>query len=333
MALPVSRSPSPMSRRFQFNQKHFVRRKMAPVPRGKPKPMTAPVAVEVEAFSFEASRLTNIRRKSHLREPFPLPFVGRVVDGPAEEGTLSPGDRVVTIGDPFAGKLRLNSADLLPVPLGRESSELAYWLGAPRIALQILLQHVELAHDDWIVQSRPLSPIGLWVIRFAQMLRIRTINIVESEAEAVRVIAARGDVIVTSPSVSTFQLGAIFSRHLPSLAILWPTTPSLIQLQHCLPNSCHVVDVRRCSASGPNAWQETVVGKGILNSNLIGQSRIPTGHRFLDVLTAAAPLVKRPVDSALIVERRRLSDIIRSGSFHPNIESIVVVCRNDDRRF
>lgn len=68
--------------------------------------------------------------------------------------------------------------NVIVVPEGISDSSAAMFLVVPVTAYVMMLEELKLERDDWLVQNAAGSALGRWVIEFARVLGIRTINLV-----------------------------------------------------------------------------------------------------------------------------------------------------------
>ena len=131
--------------------------------------------------------------------------VGRVLDvGPGVQN-VKLGDRVLAPLSSFTWRERMViSADgLFTLPPDADPRQLAMLAINPPTAALLLSEYVNLKPNEWVVQNAANSGVGRWVIAFAKMRGLKTVNIVRRPELVPELEAIGGDlVVVDSPDVS-----------------------------------------------------------------------------------------------------------------------------------
>src|SRR5258708_1786464 len=131
--------------------------------------------------------------------------VGRVLDvGPGVQD-VKLGDRVLAPLSSFTWRERMViSADgLFALPPDADPRQLAMLAINPPTAALLLSEYVNLKPGEWVVQNAANSGVGRWVIAFANMRGLKTVNIVRRPELVPELEALGGDlVVVDSPDVS-----------------------------------------------------------------------------------------------------------------------------------
>jgi len=131
--------------------------------------------------------------------------VGRVLDvGPGVQD-VKLGDRVLAPLSSFTWRERMViSADgLFALPPDADPRQLAMLAINPPTAALLLSEYVNLKPGEWVVQNAANSGVGRWVIAFANMRGLKTVNIVRRPELVPELEAIGGDlVVVDSPDVS-----------------------------------------------------------------------------------------------------------------------------------
>jgi NADPH:quinone reductase-like Zn-dependent oxidoreductase len=115
------------------------------------------------------------------------------------------GDRVLAPLSSFTWRERmLISADgLFALPRDADPRQLSMLTINPPTAALLLSEYVNLKPGEWVVQNAANSGVGRWVIAFAKMRGLKTVNIVRRPELVAEIEAIGGDVaVVDSPDVS-----------------------------------------------------------------------------------------------------------------------------------
>jgi NADPH:quinone reductase-like Zn-dependent oxidoreductase len=96
------------------------------------------------------------------------------------------------------------SADgLFALPRDTDPRQLSMLAINPPTAALLLSEYVNLEPGEWVVQNAANSGVGRWVIAFAKMRGLKTVNIVRRPELVPELEAIGGDlVVVDSPDVS-----------------------------------------------------------------------------------------------------------------------------------
>jgi NADPH:quinone reductase-like Zn-dependent oxidoreductase len=115
------------------------------------------------------------------------------------------GDRVLAPPASFTWRERIvvSAGGLSALPAGADPRQLAMLGINPPTAALLLSEYVDLKPGDWVVQNAANSGVGRWVIAFAKMRGLKTVNIVRRPELVAELEAIGGDVVVVdSPDVS-----------------------------------------------------------------------------------------------------------------------------------
>jgi len=131
--------------------------------------------------------------------------VGRVLDvGPGVQN-VKLGDRVLAPLSSFTWRERMiiSAEGLFTLPPDADPRQLAMLAINPPTAASLLSEYVNLKPSEWVVQNAANSGVGRWVIAFAKMRGLKTVNIVRRPELVPELEAIGGDlVVVDSPDVS-----------------------------------------------------------------------------------------------------------------------------------
>src|SRR6476619_1315751 len=167
------------------------------------------VLIGVEFSPINPSDLMLAKGMYALRPALPTVIgneaVGRVLDvGPGVQN-VKLGDRVLAPLSSFTWRERMViSADgLFTLPLDTDPRQLSMLTINPPTAALLLSEYVNLKPGEWVVQNAANSGVGRWVIAFAKMRGLKTVNIVRRPELVPELEAIGGDVVVVdSPDVS-----------------------------------------------------------------------------------------------------------------------------------
>src|SRR6266436_2072345 len=144
-----------------------------------------------------------------FRPPLPAVIgnegVGRVLAiGPGVE-SVKVGDRVLAPLSSFTWRERMviSAVDLSTLFSDANPQQLAMLTINPPTAALLLSEYIDLKPSEWVVQNAANSGVGRWVIAFAKMRGLKTVNIVRRPELVPELEAIGGDlVVVDSPDVS-----------------------------------------------------------------------------------------------------------------------------------
>src|SRR5712692_5013658 len=167
------------------------------------------VLIGVEFSPIDPSDLLLANGGYALRPALPAVIgneaVGRVLEvGPGVQNVRL-GDRVLAPLSSFTWRERMViSADgLFSLPPAADPRQLAMLAINPPTAALLLSEYVNLKPGEWVVQNAANSGVGRWVIAFAKMRGLKTVNIVRRPELVPKLEAIGGDlVVVASPGVS-----------------------------------------------------------------------------------------------------------------------------------
>jgi NADPH:quinone reductase-like Zn-dependent oxidoreductase len=131
--------------------------------------------------------------------------VGRVLDvGPGVDN-IKIGDRVVAPLSSFTWRERMvvPARGLFALPPDADPQQLSMLAINPPTSALLLSEYVDLKPGEWVVQNSANSGVGRWVIAFAKLRGLKTVNIVRRPELVAELKAIGGDVVVVdSPDVS-----------------------------------------------------------------------------------------------------------------------------------
>jgi NADPH:quinone reductase-like Zn-dependent oxidoreductase len=131
--------------------------------------------------------------------------VGRVLDvGPGVDN-VKIGDRVVAPLSSFTWRKRMvvPARGLFALPPDADPQQLSMLAINPPTSALLLSEYVDLNPKEWVVQNSANSGVGRWVIAFAKLRGLKTVNIVRRSELVAELKAIGGDmVVVDSPDVS-----------------------------------------------------------------------------------------------------------------------------------
>ncbi|MBJ6761586.1 zinc-dependent alcohol dehydrogenase family protein [Myxococcaceae bacterium JPH2] len=124
--------------------------------------------------------------------------VGRVVEV-EDSDAVSPGDLVFlpTGAGTWRTHLTAKAAELLPVPPGLDLIQASMMAINPPTAYLMLRQFVTLQPGDWVIQNAANSAVGRYLITLAQVMGVKTVNVVRRESLAAELKAQGADVVLT----------------------------------------------------------------------------------------------------------------------------------------
>src|SRR3984957_8781422 len=167
------------------------------------------VLIAVEFSPLNQSDLLLARGMYGTRPALPTVIgnegVGRVLAVGANVEKVKVGDRVLAPLSSFTWRERMivPANGLFALPPDADPQQLAMLAINPPTAALLLSEYVDLKPGDWVVQNAANSGVGRWVIAFAKMRGLKTVNIVRRPELVAELEAIGGDVVVVdSPDVS-----------------------------------------------------------------------------------------------------------------------------------
>jgi NADPH:quinone reductase-like Zn-dependent oxidoreductase len=130
--------------------------------------------------------------------------VGRVLSVGSGVKAVKTGDRVLVPLSSFAWRERMvvPAQGLFALPPDADPQQLAMLGINPPTAALLLSEFVSLSPGDWVIQNAANSGVGRWVIAFAKLRGLRTLNIVRRIELVDELKVLGGDVVVVaSPDV------------------------------------------------------------------------------------------------------------------------------------
>src|SRR6202011_4493321 len=143
-----------------------------------------------------------------VRPPLPAVIgnegVGRVLAAGPRVESVKVGDRVLAPLGSFTWRERMvtPAGGLSALPPDADPQQLAMLGINPPTAALLLSEYVDLKPGEWVVQNAANSGVGRWVIAFAKMRGLKTVNIVRRPELVAELEAIGGVVVVDSPDVS-----------------------------------------------------------------------------------------------------------------------------------
>src|ERR1700752_2224926 len=124
--------------------------------------------------------------------------VGRVLDVGPGVRNVKVGDRILAPLSSFTWRERMViSADgLFALPPDADPRQLAMLAINPPTAALLLSEYVDLKPGEWVVQNAANSGVGRWVIAFAKMRGLKTVNIVRRPELVAELEALGGDIVI-----------------------------------------------------------------------------------------------------------------------------------------
>ena len=173
-----------------------------------PEPRAGEVLVGVEFSPVNPNDLSVARGTYAFRPSLPSVIgnegVGHVLRVGPNVHTVRAGDRVLLPLSSFAWRERMviPAHRLFALPAHADPRQLAMLGINPPTAALLLSEFVSLRPADWVVQNAANSGVGRWVIAFAKVRGLRTVNIVRRIELVSELTALGGDVtLVDSPDV------------------------------------------------------------------------------------------------------------------------------------
>ena len=245
------------------------------------------IVAKVIAFPVNWTILRNLA--TDLRE-VTLPAIGVITGLGASVTDFQAGDKVLLPeGYNWVEKRCLDPDETLLLNEKINPIRLAELLGAPRIAASIVLQSRQLCIDDWLLQTEPLTSVGRHIQKLATAMRLRTINIVQSEDQKVDVLERKGDVVISFQRSNFLEEAKKYVEILgPKLAVFGTTGSPSSELRSILPAYCHVVSPVPISKLGL-WWKRPIYNSSLISkvgTDEVGLSMLDFLSRYLDSTTS-----------------------------------------------
>lgn len=169
------------------------------------------VLVKLEAAPINPSDFLIAKGHYALRPTFPFNLgsegVGRVVTVGHEVDKALQGKRVLILPTSevgtWADHLVATPQQLLPVPEEADALQLAMIGINPATAYLLLREYVELQRGEWIGQTAANSAMGQYIVQFARLAGLKTLNVVRRQEAAAQVRQSGGDlVLVEGPDLA-----------------------------------------------------------------------------------------------------------------------------------
>ncbi|NRD66891.1 zinc-dependent alcohol dehydrogenase family protein [Corallococcus exiguus] len=178
--------------------------------------------------------------------------VGRVVEVSGSD-TVAVGDLVfLPLG---AGTWRTHltapAAQLLPVPPGLDLLQASMLLINPPTAYLMLRQFVTLQPGEWVVQNAANSAVGRYLITLAQVMGLKTVNVVRRQELADELKAQGADVVLLDTDELPQQVRAATGGAKVRLGIDAVGGESARRVGDCLSTGGTLVNYGAMSGKGP----------------------------------------------------------------------------------
>ncbi len=167
--------------------------------------------------------------------------VAEVLDSQSE--LFQAGDRVIFIKrvGTWQQELICSADSLVKIPQELAVEQAAMLKVNPLTALQLLTSFLDLKAGDWIIQNAANSGVGQSLIQLAQILGIKTINIVRREEALAEIIDLGGDINLVDAEDLKSQVLELTNGVEPQLAMNAVGGDSALRLMDCLaPKGQHV---------------------------------------------------------------------------------------------
>jgi NADPH:quinone reductase-like Zn-dependent oxidoreductase len=172
------------------------------VPFDKPELQDGEVLVEMLAAPINPSDILTLTGLYGILPPLPAvggnEGVGRVVEhGPNATGPALGQTVLLPVGcGTWATHIVAKASALVPLPDEADPIQLSMITINPPTASLLLSEFVDLGEGDWVIQNAANSGVGSYLITFAKMRGIRTVNVVRRESLVEPLTAAGADVVV-----------------------------------------------------------------------------------------------------------------------------------------
>jgi len=174
----------------------------------QPAPGEGEVLVEVLASPINPSDVLTLTGEYGMLPPLPAvggnEGVGRVSQVGAGVSGLEAGQTVllpVGIGT-WASHVVAKAKELVPLPNEADPKQLCMMTVNPPTAVLLLQDFVDLNEGDWVIQNAANSGVGGYLIQYAKMRGLKTVNIVRRESAVAGVEAEGADVtLVDGPDL------------------------------------------------------------------------------------------------------------------------------------
>ncbi len=172
------------------------------VPFDKPELKDGEVLLEMLAAPINPSDILTLTGLYGILPPLPAiggnEGVGRVVEhGPNVTGPEVGQTVLLPVGcGTWATHILADAAALVPLPAEADPVQLSMITINPPTASLMLSEFVDLQPGDWVIQNAANSGVGAYLITFANMRGIKTVNVVRRESLVEPLTAAGADVVV-----------------------------------------------------------------------------------------------------------------------------------------
>ena len=231
-------------------------------------PASWEVVVDIEAFPINVADLAMMagRYGTLPKPPSPIGMeaVGRISACGTSVKKLQVGDRVVLLANNnWAERRKLPAAAVHRVPADSDVMQMSMLKVNPATAYILLKQYEQLAADEWIVQTAPLSSVGRSVIQIAKSVRLRTINIVRRAESIPEVLSVGGDIVLEDGPEIAQQVRKLIRNEPIRLALDAVAGPGIQRLAECLSEGGKIVNYGMLSNDSCGLSPEQTIFRGI----------------------------------------------------------------------
>ena len=162
------------------------------------------VRIAMEACAINPADLLVISGLYPIRPTLPatpgVEGVGKIIEVDSKVTQVKIGDRVflpmsTEIGT-WSEEIVVNGNGLFPISGKSNPVQLAMALVNPPTAYFMLTKYITLKEGDWIIQNAANSGVGRYVIAFAKMMGLKTVNVVRRESIISDLQAAGGNIVI-----------------------------------------------------------------------------------------------------------------------------------------
>jgi NADPH:quinone reductase-like Zn-dependent oxidoreductase len=166
------------------------------------------VLLETLAFPINPADLLVIGGKHRMRPTLPAQpgaeSVGRTLAAGAEVRGFAPGDLAVpTVRENWVERRVLAASSLLAVDPAADPLQLSMLRGLPGTAWFMLEDYAPRVPGSWVLQTAANSGVGLCLAALARTRGLRSVNIVRRADAGPAILAAGGDVVLTTEPIAT----------------------------------------------------------------------------------------------------------------------------------
>lgn len=166
-----------------------------------PAPGVGEVTIRMEAAPIHLADLYCMQGKERFQPPLPaipgFEGIGHIIKVGSGVTAWSEGDRVfppIACGA-WRDELTVSAAELLPAPAG-DAAQLSLMPINPPTSYLILEDYGDLQEGDWVIQNAANSNCGRYLIEFAKLRGIKTVNVVRRPELIAELVDLGGDVVL-----------------------------------------------------------------------------------------------------------------------------------------